>query len=336
MQLVEQQTETAKATISIGPSIAVELSWVLLAARRDQLCTNCAALEELYLSSNELEQRVRSFWPDGVADFGELPVLADQAGLVGSVEIEELLAGIGDAAAHSPSELRLASETDSDRAVFLDRLDQLRRSPRLRRDYVQLLRDLWAAVCETWESEGRHLVDNAVERYRRRLERGARWVDLVAADSEHLSGLLPKLMGRLPMGGHVTIVPSFFSGQGLLFDLPGGILVGVRAAATDPSARARTDLLARRLKALADPTRLAIIESLAAGPMTVGEIALSFDLAQPTVSNHVKVLREAGIVTGARRGTRLELVVRKDAGNELLDELKALMDPSGEDDRQSL
>ena len=228
MQLVEQRAETAEPAIAIGPSIAVELSWVLLAARRDQLCANRPALEALYLRSNGLEQRVRSFWADGVADFGELSVLADQAQLIGSVEIEELLAGIADAAARSPKELPLLSETDADRSVFLQRLDRLRRSSRLRRDYVQLLRDVWAAVSETWEIEGRHLIESAAARYRRRLERGARWADLVVADSEHLSALLPGLIGRLPSTPAVTIVPSLFSGQGLLFDLPGGILVGVR------------------------------------------------------------------------------------------------------------
>jgi len=110
----------------------------------------------------------------------------------------------------------------------------------------------------------------------------------VVADSEHLSEHLPGLIERLPRGSAVTIAPSFFSGQGLLFDLPSGILVGVHAATTDSSTRARTDLLAKRLKAFADPTRLAIVQTLATGPMTVGEIARSFDLAQPTVSNHIE------------------------------------------------
>ncbi len=166
---------------------------------------------------------------------------------------------------------------------------------------------------EVWEGKGR------------RLERGAKWVDLVATDFEHVSALLPGLSEKLPKAGAVTIVPSFFSEQGLVFDLPSGILVGVRATTTSSETRARTDLLARRLKAFADPTRLVIAHSLVAGPMTVGEIAKSFDLAQPTVSNHVRVLREAGVVTGVRHGTRLDLEVCADAGNELLDELKALL-----------
>ncbi len=332
MQLVEQRTETPAAVITIGPSIAVELSWALLAARKEQLCINHPELQALYERPNGLEHRIRSFWADGVGDFGELAILADQAHLLGSVEIEELLAGVAAAAVDSPAELPLLSETEDDRRIFLNRLDRLRRSPQLRDDYVQLLRDIWAEVGPTWEAEGRALVAAAVERYQRRLERGAKWVDLIVVECEYLKKILPRLISLLPALVSVTIAPSYFSGQGLLFDLPNGILVGVAAEETGQSARARTDLLAKRLKSLADPTRLAIIDSLAGGPMTVGEIARSFDLAQPTVSNHVKVLREAGVVTASRRGNRLELEVRKDAGNELFDELKALMDRAGQEE----
>ncbi len=328
MQLVEQNVEATRPKIVVGPSIAVELSWALLAARRDRLRAGHPELEALYQSTKDLEQRVLSFWGDDVADFGEQLVLADQAHVIVNVKIDDLLVGIEQAATLSPKELALISEDESDRAVFLQRLDRLRRSSRLRREYVRLLGDLWAGVEETWEEEGRHLVDIAVERYQRRLERGAKWDDLVATDSEHLSALLSELSEKLPKSGAVTIVPSFFSGQGLLFDLPSGILVGVRATTTNSETRARTDLLARRLKAFADPTRLAIAHCLVAGPMTVGELARSFDLAQPTVSNHVRVLREAGVVTGVRRGTRLDLEVCTDAGNDLLDELKALLNES--------
>ena len=331
MQLVEQRTEAPATVIAIGPSIAVELSWALLAAKRDQLCVKQPVLEAVYRSPNGLEQAIRSFWADGVADFGELLVLADQAHLVGSVEIEELLAGIAEAAADSPRELPLASETEVDRQVFLLRLDRLRRSSRLRHDYVRLLRSLWSEVGPTWQTEGRPLVDASVERFKRRLERGAKWVELIVSDCEYLAALLPRLVESVPPISAVTIAPSFFSGQGLLFDLPNGIVVGVRAEGSDQGERARTDLLAKRLKALADPTRLAIIHALANGPMTVGEVARSFDLAQPTVSNHAKVLREAGVVTASRRGNRLELEVQADAGNDLFDELKALLRHGGGD-----
>ncbi|MGA3353947.1 MAG: metalloregulator ArsR/SmtB family transcription factor [Acidimicrobiales bacterium] len=328
MQLIESPVRASETTIAIGPSVAVELSWVLLAARRDQLCESQSALAAFYRGTGGLAERVRSFWPDRVADFGEELVLADEASVIGSVDIEELLTGIADAATRDLRKPRLASEDESDRAVFLARLDRLRRAARLRREYVSMLRELWGSFGATWQNDGRRLVEATAERYRRRLERGAKWVDIVVADSGHLSAHLPELIERLAPISSVTIAPSFFSGQGLLLDLPSGVLVGVPATASDPGARERTEGVAKRLKALADPTRLAIAYNLGEGSMTVGEIAKCFDLAQPTVSTHVKILREAGIVSGIRRGNRLELVLRADAANELLEELKALLNRS--------
>jgi DNA-binding transcriptional ArsR family regulator len=51
------------------------------------------------------------------------------------------------------------------------------------------------------------------------------------------------------------------------------------------------------LSALADPTRRRIVELLAARPMTAGEIHATFPIANPAVSRHLRVLREAGLIT---------------------------------------
>jgi len=53
---------------------------------------------------------------------------------------------------------------------------------------------------------------------------------------------------------------------------------------------------------LADPNRILIIYNLAEGPRCVNEIAASLELSQPTVSRHLKVLRERGIVRAERDG----------------------------------
>ena len=57
--------------------------------------------------------------------------------------------------------------------------------------------------------------------------------------------------------------------------------------------------------ALADPTRRAIFERLAAaGPKPVGELAQGLPVSRPAVSQHLKVLKEAGLVTDRREGNR--------------------------------
>ena len=62
----------------------------------------------------------------------------------------------------------------------------------------------------------------------------------------------------------------------------------------------------RLLAALADPARLAIVRQLAADSETCAcDLTDSCDVAQPTVSHHLRVLREAGIVTSERRGQNI-------------------------------
>jgi ArsR family transcriptional regulator len=69
-------------------------------------------------------------------------------------------------------------------------------------------------------------------------------------------------------------------------------------------APAESDELAARFKALADPTRVAIVNRLAAADeCCVCDLNAAFDLSQPTISHHLKVLRDAGLVESSRRGT---------------------------------
>jgi DNA-binding transcriptional ArsR family regulator len=58
------------------------------------------------------------------------------------------------------------------------------------------------------------------------------------------------------------------------------------------------------LTALGDPTRRAIFERLAQGPSAVGELAREFPVSRPAVSQHLKVLKDAGLVTDRRDGNR--------------------------------
>ncbi len=60
----------------------------------------------------------------------------------------------------------------------------------------------------------------------------------------------------------------------------------------------------RAIAALADPTRRAIFERLRGGPLPVGELAEEMPVSRPAVSQHLKVLKEAGLVSERRHGTR--------------------------------
>ena len=80
-----------------------------------------------------------------------------------------------------------------------------------------------------------------------------------------------------------------------------------------------SDQLSVTFAALADPTRRAILARVAQGEATVMELAEPFKLKLPTVSKHLKVLREAGLVTQGRqaqwRPCRLEAAPLKDVAD---------------------
>ncbi|MBZ6475274.1 ArsR/SmtB family transcription factor [Streptomyces griseocarneus] len=75
---------------------------------------------------------------------------------------------------------------------------------------------------------------------------------------------------------------------------------------TAPLAEDQAVELARVFKALGDPVRLrllSMIASRAGGEVCVCDLTPAFDLSQPTISHHLKLLREAGLIASERRGT---------------------------------
>ncbi|MDX2544935.1 ArsR/SmtB family transcription factor [Streptomyces sp. WI04-05B] len=106
------------------------------------------------------------------------------------------------------------------------------------------------------------------------------------------------------------------------------------AACCPPMVRAPLDeeaaaSLARMFKALSDPVRLrllSMIASHAGGEACVCDLTGPFDVSQPTISHHLKVLREAGLVGSERRGTWVYYWIQPAALNQLSGLLQAAPD----------
>lgn len=58
------------------------------------------------------------------------------------------------------------------------------------------------------------------------------------------------------------------------------------------------------LSALSDPTRWAVFERLTDGPRSVGDLARTLPVSRPAVSQHLRVLKDAGLVFSTQKGTR--------------------------------
>lgn len=83
---------------------------------------------------------------------------------------------------------------------------------------------------------------------------------------------------------------------------------------------------ARLLKALADPTRLRILSLLSRheGEVCVFEIVESFTLEQPTISHHLRILRDAGLVDCRKKGLWAYYYVRREALSRAQEVINAL------------
>ena len=89
---------------------------------------------------------------------------------------------------------------------------------------------------------------------------------------------------------------------------------------------------ARLLHALADPMRLAIVRQLAVERETCAcDLTVGIDLAQPTVSHHLRVLRQAGVVGAERRGTWIFYTLQPDAIERLARLVRELTPPNAAD-----
>ncbi len=85
----------------------------------------------------------------------------------------------------------------------------------------------------------------------------------------------------------------------------------------------------RTIRALADPTRREILRALRAGPLTAGEIGSRFPLTAASVSHHLAVLKEAGLVQSERDGRNIVYTLDATVFQEFVQELLEFLGVSG-------
>ena len=77
--------------------------------------------------------------------------------------------------------------------------------------------------------------------------------------------------------------------------------------------------------ALSDPTRLLILYALSDGPRNVTELTNELSISQPTISRHLKVLRERGLVHTVRSGTTITYYLTDQRLIQAIDLMRAVM-----------
>lgn len=105
----------------------------------------------------------------------------------------------------------------------------------------------------------------------------------------------------------------------------------VNPLVTEPLTMADAAVTAATFKALSDPVRLRLLSSVAShagGEACVCDISAGVDVSQPTVSHHLKVLRDAGLLTSQRRASWVYYAVVPAALDALAELLRAVADSS--------
>jgi ArsR family transcriptional regulator len=288
----------------------------------------------MFDAREDLADRVSAFWGDDNQKpfflIGTVvQALAHAGGALRTTDPGTLWHAIESAVPQVSLDLVMPSESPEDIEAIRDRLAELKESPARVRAFLDLLQEVWMPVDELWQQSLPGITDSGsqvVTEY----ERGRSLETLIPAGGcDILRERLPLLVAGVQQGRPLLFVPCLFFGKTMYLEFPDLYVIGVGVGEDDAAARERTESVAKRLKAVADPTRLAILHSLAATPSTVGDLAVLFRLAQPTVSMHVKVLRQNGLVRSERVDGRLRLSADPVAVEALLTDMRDAVLQSG-------
>jgi DNA-binding transcriptional ArsR family regulator len=314
----------------VRPSLTMELVWALMVHEGEPDAETYPARAQRFAAAPGLEERITAFWGDGDPCFTELFIVAERAGVLYESDADRLWAGLEAGATAAPGVEAMSSETAADRQRFKERLDQLHRDDDVRLAWLELVKDVWNAVSEQWSRDGRQAVGAYEWDLRGKFARSHSYSDLEALLKCDLDGMLPRLVREYSAEGKpVVLVASWFARKTFVMGLDDCLVVGHAAPSGWVGPTAETKNRARRFKALGDPTRLAILESAARYPKTVGELAGEMGVAQPTVSNHVRILRDAGLLGPVNDEPR-RLEPDPEALKCLADELLRVATPGGD------
>lgn len=223
-------------------------------------------------------------------------------------------------------------------ADFRARLALLRDGPTAQA-WVAVHRDLWRLLAPLWEREGRGAAQAAADAFMAAYRQSG---SVLAALPPHhfaqFEAAAPSIREAEAEGRVMAVPLGLAVAGGFHFDAGGTVYIGFGLQVEDLHVRTAQQVaeLAGRIKVFADPTRamlLALIGRYSNVPVTVGDLAQLLGVSQPTVSGHLRLLRDAGLVHLERRGNKAFHRLDAEAVRSLLAGFEAaLMGEDGTED----
>ncbi|HSS61869.1 MAG TPA: metalloregulator ArsR/SmtB family transcription factor [Candidatus Limnocylindrales bacterium] len=322
-------TLTCRAVSASAPS---ELAWIL------NLLTQTAryaepALAELDASllpgiaglRGPITERTRQLWQDGQPASTELLLCADQAGCLLDDKPDRLFSWLRSGASVKADAYALITESAQDRSTIRGRLAKLSQDGRARDSFVGVLVDLWRLASPAWARHGRELVAEACTAWNARLQTGVHISELVPPRHPMSRVDEPELEELFTQRSEFALSPLYFCmSGGHVVDFGTYFHVAVPASELLPARRVRdASFVADRLRVLAEPTRVRVLLQAMSAPAGVMEMSRSLRISQPTVSGHLKVLLNAGLVQRHRQGGQTVFVASRRRVERLLEDARA-------------
>jgi DNA-binding transcriptional ArsR family regulator len=297
---VDERTVTR---VDVRPTAVYELAWLLHTIETGRWY--CGPDMDVEVGAN-LKADLHTLFGGSRGCEVDLSILAERVGLLFSEEVDTFLQELPRAIELDTAGLELLSEPAEDRQATIDRLQRLRDDPALARRYHELLLRAWDFWRDEWTAEGLPAVRLTARRWTERLQRGASVLEMLP--EKHILNKQEQLTRLLALRPHIVLSPLHFMRMGgFVVDMTSFLHVGAPAGPVDAELvmRKEAEMTAERMKVLADGTRVALLQRLTVEPASVTDLARRFGLAQPTISNHVRMLRDAGLLESRRDGARV-------------------------------
>jgi DNA-binding transcriptional ArsR family regulator len=317
----------------VSPSVPAELAWLL------DLLTQTARYAEPALAELDASllpgvkglrapvmERTARLWNDSVPGCPELLLVADQADCMRHDSASRLLAWLTTGGpGPTVAGYELLTEPATDRPAIRARLRRLKEDVETRRAYRDLIAEVWRLAAPAWETRGRRLAFEACERWTSRLAAGTSIEDLMPP--RHPLTFADRLGFEdiFTERDEFALSPLYFClSGGQVVDLTAYVHIGAPASDLLPVRKVRdAAFVADRLRVLAEPTRVHILIQLLSAPAGVMDLARVLHMSQPTVSGHLKVLRDAGLVQPRRAANRTVFVGSRKRIERLLEDARA-------------